>query len=199
MKHEQIASVLMARRNSMAPVLMQGDLQQSLGSDGMAEALRLRWVQPNMDTGHLQITNNQNDVNAMRKLATESVVAPPAPDAAHGIAMSHAGRRRTGQVISEVGSPGTGNSSPGFSPNPPPPPPAKPTPPPPAPAEKSGGMGVGDNVMVAEDGKTYQGRVQSMKPDGKFVLSFGAAKPQRPRDYDKTELRMIGAADTKPA
>jgi len=189
----------MARRNNMAPVLMQGDLQQSLGSDGMAEALRLRWVQPNLETGHLQITNNQNDVNAMRKLATESQIEPPVADAAHGIAMNHAGRHRTGQVISEIASPATGNAAPGFSPNPPSPPPGKPTPPPSAPAEKSGGMGVGDNVMVAEDGKTYQGRVQSMKQDGKFVVSFGAQKPMRPRDYDKSELRMIGAADTKPA
>jgi len=196
MKHEQIASVLMARRNSMAPVLMQGDLQQSLGSEGMAEAMRLRWVQPNYDTGHLQITGDQNAVDTMRKLATESVVEPAAPDAAHGIAMSHAGRRRTGQVISEVGSPGTGNPAPGFSPNPPTPPPGKPTPPPTQPAKGGGpaGPAIGDSVMVAEDGKTYQGRVQSMKQDGKFVISFGAEKPRSPRDYAKDEVRLMQAA-----
>lgn len=197
MKHEQIASVLMARRNSMAPVLMQGDLQQSLGSEGMAEAMRLRWVQPNYDTGHLQITGDQNAVDTMRKLATESKVEAPLPDAAHSISMSHAGRLRNGQVISEVAAPGTGNAGSSFTPAAPFPPPGKPTAPPTQPVKGGpggGGPAIGDAVMVAEDGKTFQGKVQSVKQDGKFVISFGSERPRSPRDYDKTEVRMMQAA-----
>jgi len=195
MEKQQIAKVLLDRR-SLNPVVMQGELNAKLGSDGMAEALRLRWVQPDYDTGHLQITNHQSTVNELRKLAQES--ADPGPGrlpatGSHDAAVSHSNRR-----LNEIASPATGKPAPSIAAEQPPAQPSSPTPPPPtAPgAPKEGQATIGDNVMVAEDGKTYQGKVQSLKPNGSYVVSFGNEKPIRPRDYKQEEVRLVQKAAT---
>lgn len=57
---------------------------------------------------------------------------------------------------------------------------------------------IGDTVTIAEGGKPYQAVVQSKKPDGSLVLSFGASKPGTTRDYKSAEVKVIKKADTQP-
>lgn len=192
MEKQEIAKVLLDRR-SLNPVVMQGELSAKLGSDGMAEALRLRWVQPDYDTGHLQITNHQSTVNELRKLAQESADSGPGripATGSHDAAVSHSNRR-----LNEIAAPATGKPAPSMTAEQPP---AQATSTPPAPpvpgAPKDGQPSIGDNVMVAEDGKTYQGKVQSLKPNGSYVVSFGNEKPVRPRDYKQDEVRLMQKA-----
>lgn len=50
---------------------------------------------------------------------------------------------------------------------------------------------IGDEVAVAEDGKTFQAKVSKVNPDGSVALSFGDEKPatQKPA-YQATEVRV---------
>lgn len=53
-------------------------------------------------------------------------------------------------------------------------------------------VAVGDEVVVAEQGKTLTGVVKEVRPDGRVVVSFnGAAK----RDYAPTEVRKTKTAN----
>lgn len=54
------------------------------------------------------------------------------------------------------------------------------------------GPEIGDEVVVAENGQTFQGIVQSKAADGKMKISFGGQKPPQEREYDATEVKMVG-------
>jgi hypothetical protein len=60
---------------------------------------------------------------------------------------------------------------------------------------------VGDPVIMAEDGKTYQATVQSKQADGSVVLSFGTDKPSKIKpSYARNEIqRAPTAAGKTPA
>jgi len=70
MNTKEIATALINRREtSTSSIIMQGDLQKSLGTDGFQEAMRRGWVIPDYDTGHMTITNNLGEVDHMRKMS----------------------------------------------------------------------------------------------------------------------------------
>ena len=56
-------------------------------------------------------------------------------------------------------------------------------------------MGVGADVSIVQDGKTYVGKVSQVKPDGKMQISFGGEKPSAVRDYDKSEVAPLADAN----
>ena len=78
MNTKQIAQTLLGRRNSLSPVVMQGEMRDQLGSDGYSEAMRLGWLFPNYETGELHISSQQAVINDMRKVA-ESVTEAAQP------------------------------------------------------------------------------------------------------------------------
>jgi hypothetical protein len=192
---QEIAQTILDRRNRMNPVIMNGEMIASLGAEGMQEALQRRWLVPDTETGHLQVSNDLASVEELRTAAgtpapkqVESVVV----DETHNIALSHAHRN-----IDELLAPGTGhdNSAP-FRPRIPNSPVASPAAPA-APAAAPGAApaaGIGDEVLVAEGGKTYTGTIGAVGNDGKFKLTFGMEKPPVTRDYGQNEFKVTKKA-----
>jgi hypothetical protein len=62
-----IAKTLLDRCNSMSPIVMQGEMLNALGSDGLQEALNLRWLVPDNDTGYLYVSQDMSKVIEMRE------------------------------------------------------------------------------------------------------------------------------------
>jgi hypothetical protein len=50
---------------------------------------------------------------------------------------------------------------------------------------------VGNAVTVEEKGRTYDGKVAGIGPDGRYRLTFGANRPILNRDYSPEELRVV--------
>lgn len=69
MDEKEIAKIIVNRRNSLAPVVQQGEMRAALGPDGYADAMRRGWLRPNMDTGELTITDAFSQLADMRKMA----------------------------------------------------------------------------------------------------------------------------------
>lgn len=187
MNTQEIAQTILERRNRMNPVIMNGEMIGLLGAEGMQEALQRRWLVPDMDTGHLQVSNDLAVVEELRSVAAtpapkqeESIVADPT----HNIALSHAHR-----CIDELLAPGTGhdNSAP-FRPQ------APATPASTRPAAATTPAGVGDEVLVAEGGKTYTGTIGAVGNDGKYKVTFGTEKPPVNRDYGMNEFQVTKRA-----
>lgn len=198
MNTQQLARTLLNRRNAMSPIVMPGEIIGAVGSEHMQEALQRRWLVPNGETGFLQVSTDMNRVQEMRDLSEKCdkckcaecacVESLPTNESREAV-MGHAGMK---SAIYELLSPGTGHDSgsplsSGASSAPPP------RPAPTAPTSSNPAMNsqpkIGDEVMVAEDGKTYTGRVASLE-GGRYKLSFGAQKPVNPRDYTAAEVRM---------
>ena len=59
---------------------------------------------------------------------------------------------------------------------------------------------VGEDVVVADEGKTFQAKIQKTNPDGTYVLSFGANKPvNQTRFFKREEMqKLTPAGSTKP-
>lgn len=73
MNKNEIAKKLLAMRESrMSGFIMAGYVREELGFDGYGEALRLRWIEPDMDqSGMVTVSNNLNKVAEMRAAAQE--------------------------------------------------------------------------------------------------------------------------------
>ena len=134
MKTIEIAQSLLNRRNAMNPVVMQGEMINTLGHDGLQEALQRRWLVPDMSSGYLLVSQDMSKVLEMREAAEESkdcakckkstkdCVCPKdddkedtsekwtkpweRPQESHNFVTRHAERN-----ISELLSPGTGHDS----------------------------------------------------------------------------------------
>jgi len=204
MNTQQVARAILNRRTSMSPIITSGEIIASIGADHMQEALQRRWLVPNGETGYLQVSTDMNRVQEMRDLAEKCdkckhaecacVESLPTNESRNAV-MGHAGVKTT---IYELLSPGTGHdsgsplsgNSGGLPPQQPQQAPTSSTP------VANAKPAIGDEVMVAEDGKTFMGRVSSLS-GGRYRLSFGGEKPKTTRDYTENEVRMtqkVGAA-----
>jgi hypothetical protein len=72
-----------------------------------------------------------------------------------------------------------------------------PTSQPPAAPGRQEPVNVGSNVRIVQDGKTYVGRIDAVKSDGKYTISFGGERPPVDRTYDKTEVTPVTDTVTK--
>ena len=221
MNTQEIAQLLLYKRNSMNPLIQQGQLAGELGSDGLQEALRRRWLIPDMDSGFLQINNQLAVVEDIRRNAELCEVCGSKEckcgsnngicrvcgskgctcvnqqeSAAHSFVMEHAHVKSSvvQGVVQELLAPATGhdNSAPMTTPAQPPPAP----PPPRVPtAPRSTSPEVGDSVMVTQEGKTYTGVVGALK-DGRYTVSFGGMeKPANEETYGPEQLRLVKKAN----
>ena len=123
----QIASVILNRRNNISPFVMASEMQESLGADSFAEAMRLGWIRPDMETGSLQVTNLTQKLTEMRHFVEDD----------------------------------------------------KPV--------------IGDDVTIAEQGKSFMGKVARVNPDGSYGLTFDPAnKPAVTKEsYKDTEFQLV--------
>lgn len=69
MTNEQVAYLVLKRRNTMNPIVMIGEMHNLLGADGFQFALENRWIVPDYATGDLQITENTGILEEIRALA----------------------------------------------------------------------------------------------------------------------------------
>jgi hypothetical protein len=211
MNTNEIAKALLNRRNTMNPVVMQGEMISVLQSEGLREALERRWLVPDVSSGYLLVSQDMTKVLEMRALAEQATEEKPEPvqestwnktwaqpDASHDAVMTHSVRN-----INELLSPGTGHDSggpltAGASSAPTAPPPATPTAPPtamtPAGPEKPG---VGDEVVVvsadggASESQTFTGKISSAA-NGRVKISFGGSGGER--EYPENEVKVIKKA-----
>lgn len=67
-----------------------------------------------------------------------------------------------------------------------------------APADQK--LAVGDPVTIADNGKVITGVVKEMRPDGRVVVSFGAARPASGQeDFAPTEIKKTEVDANRPA
>ncbi len=202
MSTQKIAQFMIERRGRSMPVVTTGDVLSNIGSEGLQEALTRRWLVPSHDTGLLQINTDLARVTEMQEAAgTPDAVAQVAESVSAPFVLEHAGRT----PIFEISAPGTGRPGPTLAratPTTPPPPAAPPAPaapaapaaPSPAAGPSSNGQageyGIGSNVTVAEDGRSYTGKIAARTPEGRYRLSFGAgSKPPVSREYSPNEMQ----------
>lgn len=197
MNHNEIAKSLLAYRNSTS-LMMPGPLAAEIGSEAVQEAFRLGWLQPDMESGYIQLTTEATRLHQMRELAEQPGVdkgTPPAMEAVspgRAFAMNHAGRRLHESYLGYSGS-STSGGAPGSGQ--PANPPAATQQPPNATMNRPGSdYMVGEDVLVAEEGKSYSAKVQSKNADGTYKLSFGPNRPaQQDRLFRKEEMQRVAA------
>lgn len=196
MNTHELAKKILERRNRMNPVIMSGEMIAEIGSDGMLEAQQRRWLVPNIDTGHLQVSTDLRVVEEMRALAEKEGDEKHEEGCkcdkckkdmheSHDLTLRHAHRN-----IDELMAPMTGhdNSAP-FKPVAPAAPTASTMP-----NGGAGGPGVGDEVIVAENGKDFTGTIGAVGQDGKYTMTFGANKPAQNRAYGSNEFKVTKKA-----
>lgn len=210
MTKPEIAKAILERRNRMTHVILPGEIRGVLGADGVEEALKQRWLVPDMDTGFLCATNDLGKVDEMRKLAAmpaeqyrpEPIVVPES----HEAALWHTKRR-----LNEVAAPGTGGQSPGLTsisqPNPVAPAAAAPAAAPAAPATAPAtgtpaGYPIGTPVTVSRQGVTANGVIEKLMPDGRYTIGYPTTVTQKPPGdavFSKEELSAIPNDPGRPA
>jgi len=199
----EIAKAIIERRNRMTHIIMPGDINAAIGPDGVAEALKERWLVVDQESGCLSATNDLHKVEEMRKLAEmppdsyrpESVQA----SGGHDLALQHTKRKI---AINEVAPPATGQPSPGLTsiaqPNNVPPQPHQPPPPSPAVAPSAGGaqgpFTVGTPVTAARQGISANGVIEKLLPDGRYSVGYPATVTQKPPGdniFSKEEISPV--------
>jgi hypothetical protein len=129
MKAQEVAKVLLSRRNAMNPIVMQGEMLNALQHDGLQEALQRRWLVPDVSSGYLMVSQDMTKVQEMRAIAEEAEAKEKdekdekdsdetkkkewtkpweKPNESHGFAMRHSNR-----LFDGLPSPGTGHDTSG--------------------------------------------------------------------------------------
>lgn len=171
---KQVAEIILGRRNTLSVGVQDHHLKAELGHEGLNEALRRHWLEADEETGHLAMSRQASRIKEMRECAASTeAAAPPATAVNFGY-----GREFTTLHQGRIEEQATDHSRPVL--------------------EADEDAEVGDEVVVAADGKSYQATVQSRKPDGKLVLSFGAAKPSTTKEYGKGEFKVTKKSGAKP-
>jgi hypothetical protein len=189
----EIAALVLERRARSSPTVMQGEMRDVLGEDGFGEAINRRWLVANEDTGYLQVSSDGARLSEMEELA--KTVSKPAVESVERdskYTLEHATRASLHEAyIGEIAAPATGKPAPGFAPRTP----TAPSPTAPiAPAGAQMQSAIGDDVAVVENGETYQGKIATVQPNGRYKISFGG--PQKPaidRDYEAKDFRPLNA------
>lgn len=71
MNFPQLATVLLDRvTRSATPTVLVGEMQNLLGADAFSEALRLRWLSHDVETGGLTVANSSTMMNQLREVAS---------------------------------------------------------------------------------------------------------------------------------
>ena len=177
--------------SSTTSLMVPGALTAEIGNEALREALNLGWLRPSEDTGLLMLTDQQSQLHEMRALAEapeqEAVAQPQAESASRAFAMNHSSRLReafgTGLFNGQSGgAPGSGQPERGIT-----------GPTPPLQMNRTGSeYNVGEDVIVAEEGKSYQAKVQSKNPDGTYKLTFGPNRPtKQDRMFRREEMQRI--------
>lgn len=89
----QIAATVLNRRNQISPFVMSSEMQESLGPDGFAEAMRLGWLRPDMESGGIHVSNLHQRIQEMRE-----AVDSEKPEIGDDVTIAEQGQSYTGKV-----------------------------------------------------------------------------------------------------
>lgn len=188
-----VARKLHERRFRASPVVTTGEMLNLIGSDGVQEALQKRWIVPENESGMLMLNMNggklielesacrcrcgKMDCACNPEAVVESLSTMPMREAFAGFGLER---------------PPVGGLTPTAPINMPrQQPAATPTA---ATVRDQAAPQIGDEAMVAEQDKTFTGKVASVSQDGRYRLSFGSDKPSMDRDYGFNEVRLVDKA-----
>lgn len=204
MSPKQLASKILEYSGSTS-LMVPGQLTATIGSAAVQDALNRGWIRPDSETGFLMLTDQQTQINDMREFAAASDPptpparppgAPPRMESARNFVMNHSNRLHEtlglgGDTSGSGGAPGSGQ--PQGQPAAPP----QQTPTSPAPNKPNQDYLVGQDVVVANEGKSYQAKIKARKPDGTYVLTFGVNKPaDQSKAFRREEIQLIAPAGT---
>lgn len=185
-----LARLLIERSRRPSPVITTGELLASVGPAGIQAALESTWLVPDLDSGALMINLNGGKLDEIREACVCASCSsstcscaessPQGSDQAMPLSMREA--------WAGIGI-GSGSSTPTSSPAVPRPQPTSPTSPGPKAAPQ-----IGDDVLVADEGESYTGKVASVGHDGRYRLSFASKKPRMDREYSPNEIRPVTSA-----
>lgn len=176
--------------------MVPGAITAEIGSEAVQDALSRGWVRPDTDTGFLCLTDQQSQLIEMRELAgqpePEAKKQETVESASRSFVMNHSVRNVTeafgvglASGTSGIGAPGSGQTR-GVAPV------QTPT----SPQANKPGQDyiVGEDVMIADEGKSYQAKIQSKNPDGTYRLTFGPNRPtKQDRMFRREEMQRIQA------
>lgn len=191
----EIAKAILERRNRMTHVILPGEITAEIGPDGVAEALKQRWLVPDVEEGYLCVSRDLGVIAEMRKLA-EMKPEQYAPEAlpvaeSHDLAIGHTKRR-----LNEVAAPMTGAPSPGLASTGQPQAPQAPQPPQGVPGSD---MPVGTKVTVARQGRSSSGVIEKLLPDGRFQVGFPEGeRPTGDPIFSKEEVSVMPTTPNRP-
>ena len=197
----EIAKALLERRNRMTHVVLPGEITAEIGPDGVAEALKQRWLVPDPDEGFLCVSRDLGVIDEMRRLAEMKpeeykVEAIPVTES-HGLSLLHTKRSH---LLHEIAAPMTGAPSPGLSstaqPAAAPAAPVGPVPPGGAPQSP---YTVGSPVTVARQGRSSSGVIEKLLPDGRFQVGFPSGQSQPGTNvFSKEEVNLAPTSPQRP-
>jgi hypothetical protein len=177
--------------------MVPGAITAEIGSEAVQDALNRGWVRPDAETGFLCLTDQHSQLIEMRELAghpepADKKVKETVESASRSFVMNHSVRNVTeafgvglASGTSGIGAPGSGQTrgvAPALTPT--------------SPQANKPGQDyiVGEDVMIADEGKSYQAKVQSKNPDGTYKLSFGPNRPtKQDRMFRREEMQRIQA------
>jgi hypothetical protein len=189
MSTQKIAQFVLERSRRAVPLIQTGEALQAIGSDGLKEALDKRWLVTDHDSYWLRTTLDHTRLQEVHAAAaTPDAEAQVHESQTARIVLEHANR-----PVFEISAPGTGKPGPALTSAPAAPP--TPTSPPASQQPMGSGapaktLGIGSDVTVAENGRSYTGKVSGRTPEGRYRLNFGGERPASVRDYAPDEMQV---------
>ena len=199
MNIKTLASSLLKHRGTTS-LVVTSDLLNRVGAEGMQEALNRRWLEADTETGYLRLSLHQGMLEQMREAAEGACATcacdpcecceqchkhpcccPAQESTSRAFAESHA-QRHTCEAYGAPPAYGSGQpAQPAGTPT------AQPAPAPGHAEEPT----VGEDVIIADEGKSYQAKVSAKNTDGTYKLSFGPNRPARERMFRKEEIQRV--------
>lgn len=172
----EIAYKLLGFQSSTSSVLMAGELQEALGSDGYGYALERGWIRPDYDQGMILINETFECLLELREKAKGYTNKPIK------VTESEAKVKNVYRMFSTLVDPSSITESSVMRDTR---------------SLVEDKYEVGEEVLIADDGKTLKGVVKTLNPDGTFELSFPEnAKPRTTKPYKSDELKKTKTVPT---
>jgi hypothetical protein len=207
MTEQQLAAKILQYRRSSS-LIVPGTLRADIGPDAMKEALDKRWLEADTDTGFLKLSDNMGTIQKLQALADSQCETckccpceccekcgkhPCACTKQENMAWRTLTTAHTTRHLHEYTVPpgygsGQGERGAGTTVQP-----QTST----AAISRAPEPAIGEDVVIADEGKSYQGKIASKNNDGTFKLSFGPNRPVKDRFYRKEEFQRVQPGDVK--
>jgi len=167
---KKIAETILNRRNSLASGSVEADLRTKLSYAELNEAMRRNWVHASEEWGTLAVSNLPRHLEELKEAAE-------AKDA--GILQESVVKPSHGadlmRSLLESKKPVYRHFE-----------------------SQTGDHNIGDKVVVAQDGESYEGVVAEKTPTGDYKVSFGEKKPKMEKLYKAAEVAPVAVKPGTP-